>query len=104
MSRQKLITKLPEQRRTPSLTPPIDRTRSTRTTLYPPILQLQRMLGNRRLAQLIRTKRVTPQGKIIGIQRKLTVGAANDQYEQEAHHVAHQVMSMSDSAISPKGD
>jgi peptidoglycan hydrolase-like protein with peptidoglycan-binding domain len=53
-------------------------------------------LGNRRVAQLIRARRLTPQGKIIGLQRKLTVGAADDQYEQEADHVANRVMSMPD--------
>ena len=44
-----------------------------------PILQLQRTLGNRRLEQLIQAKQLTPEGKIIGLQRKLTVSAANDQ-------------------------
>ena len=57
-----------------------------------PIPQLQRILGNQRVAQLIQAKRLTPQGKIIGLQRKLTVGAADDQYEQEADRVARQVM------------
>ena len=52
-----------------------------------PILQPQRTLGNQRVAQLIRARRLTPQGGIIGLQRKLTVGAADDQYEQEADRV-----------------
>ncbi len=66
------------------------------------ILQLQRTLGNQRVAQLIQAKRITPEGKIIGLQRKLTVGAADDQYEQEADHVARQVVSMPDSvAMAP---
>ena len=77
-----------------------------------PILQLQRMLGNRRVAQLIQAKRLTPEGKIIGLQRKLTVGAADDQYEQEADRVARQVMNTSDAvaahsmqrAMSPEED
>ena len=60
-----------------------------------PILQLQRTLGNQRVAQLIKAKRLTPEGKILGLQPILTVGAANDQYEHEADHVARQVMSMS---------
>ncbi|WP_218141522.1 eCIS core domain-containing protein [Nitrosovibrio tenuis] len=51
------------------------------------------------MTQLIRAKRITPQGKIIGNQRKLTVGASNDQYEQEADHVARQVMSISDPVV-----
>ncbi|MBA4142858.1 MAG: DUF4157 domain-containing protein [Nitrosospira sp.] len=62
-----------------------------------PILQLQRTLGNRRVAQLIQAKHLTPEGKIIGLQPKLTVGAADDQYEQEADRVARQVVSMPDS-------
>src|SRR5262249_13361778 len=41
-----------------------------------PIPQLQRTLGNRRVAQLIQARRLTPEGKIIGLQRKLTVSAA----------------------------
>jgi hypothetical protein len=64
-----------------------------------PIAQLQRMLGNRRVAQLIQAKQLTPEGKILGLQRKLTVGAADDQYEQEADRVAHQVMSIPHTSI-----
>ena len=63
-------------------------------------LQLQRLLGNRRVGNLIQTERLSAQGKIIGIQPKLTVGAANDQYEQEADRVARQVMTMPDSAVN----
>ncbi len=59
-----------------------------------PILQLQRLLGNQRVAQLIQARRLTPQGRIIGLQPKLVVGAADDQYEQEADRVARQVMTM----------
>jgi hypothetical protein len=64
-----------------------------------PILQLQRALGSRRVAALIQTKRLTPQGKIIGLQRELIVGAADDRYEQEADRVAAQVTRMSIPAI-----
>ena len=46
------------------------------------------MICNRRVAQLIQAKRLTPDGKMIGLQRKLTVGAADDQYEQEADRMA----------------
>src|SRR5690348_6000932 len=68
-----------------------------------PFLQLQRTLGNRRVGQLIQAKRLTPEGRIIGggmigLQPKLTVGAADDQYEQEADRVARQVMGMADTA------
>lgn len=62
------------------------------------ILQLQRTLGNRRVARLIRAGRLTPQGNIIARQRKLIVGAADDQYEQEADRAARQVMTMPDGA------
>ena len=61
---------------------------------YPPIA-LEMLLGNQRVAQLIQAKRLTPEGGIIGLQRKLTVGAANDQYEQEADRVARQVLNTS---------
>ncbi|WON73533.1 DUF4157 domain-containing protein [Nitrosospira sp. Is2] len=62
-----------------------------------PILKLQRTLGNQRVAQLIRAKRLTPEGKITVLQPKLTVGAADDQYEQEADRVARHVVRMPDS-------
>ena len=65
-----------------------------------PVLQLQRMLGNQRVAQLIQAKRLTLQGKILGLQPKLTVSAAADQFEQEADHVASQVLSMPDAAAA----
>ena len=65
-----------------------------------PALQLQRTLGNQRVGELIQAKRLTPEGGIIGLQPKLTVGAANDQYEQEADHVARQVMSMPESTAA----
>lgn len=60
-----------------------------------PFLQLQRALGNRRVAELIQAKRLTHEGRIMDcrmsrIQPKLTVGAA-DQYEQEADRVSRQV-------------
>ena len=55
------------------------------------------------MGNLIQTERLSAQGKIIGIQPKLTVGAANDQYEQEADRVARQVMTMPDSAVNSQG-
>src|SRR5262245_66625580 len=67
----------------------------------PPIHQLQRLVGNRRVAQLIQAKRLTPDGKMIGLQRKLTVGAAHDPYEQEADRVARHVMHTSDAVAAP---
>ncbi|GAB1719066.1 MAG: hypothetical protein NTAFB09_07970 [Nitrosospira sp.] len=64
-------------------------------------------MGNRRVAQLIQAKRLTPEGRIMDrgieinrIQPKLAVGAADDQYEQEADRVARQVMSMPDASPS----
>ena len=65
-----------------------------------PILQLQRTLGNHRVGQLIKAGRLTPDGKIMGLQPKLTVGAADDQYEREADRVARKVVSMPDSATT----
>src|SRR5688500_689423 len=65
-------------------------------TLPSSISKLQRTLGNQRVTQLIQARRLTPEGRILGLQPKLTVGAANDQYEQEADRVAGQVMSMPD--------
>lgn len=74
----------------------IARRESRSAAVLHPILHLQQTLGNRRVAQLLQAKRLTPQGKIVGLQRKPTVGAANDHYEQEADHVAHRVLSMPD--------
>jgi outer membrane protein OmpA-like peptidoglycan-associated protein len=68
-----------------------------------PILQLQRTLGNRHVTELIHAKRLTPQGTILGLQRKLTVGEAGDQYEQEADRIADQVLRMPDPAQSSPG-
>src|SRR5713101_358259 len=110
---QQLLTESPEktQQHVESREPRSDSAQSFQGGLHP-ILQLQRMLGNRRVAQLIQAKRLTPEGKIIGFQRKLTVGAADDQYEQEADRVARQVMNTSDTvaansmqrAMSPEED
>src|SRR3954447_25543805 len=63
-----------------------------------PVLQLQRTLGNQRVGDLIQARRLISDGRIVGVQPKLTVGAADDQYEQEADHVARQVMSMPEPA------
>src|SRR5215469_508459 len=66
---------------------------------HSPILQLQHTLGNQRVAQLIQAKRLTPDGKIVGLQQKLS-GGADNQYERsptnlkltghELTHVVHQ--------------
>lgn len=102
MSQQFLI-KSPEKQRLAPPSPQPAPARSFRGKLPSPILQLQlqRTLGNRRVAQLIRARRLTPQGKIIGLQRKPTVGAADAQYEQEADQVARRVVKMPD-AVSAK--
>ena len=65
-----------------------------------PIPQLQKMLGNQRVAQLIQAKRVTPDGKIIGLQPKQMFGAADDRYDQEVDRAARQVMNTQDGQIS----
>ena len=52
------------------------------------------------IARLTQAKRLAPEGRSITLQPKLTIGAANDQYEHEADHVARQVMSMSDTAAA----
>jgi len=57
-------------------------------------------LGNRRVAQLIQAKRLTPEGKIIGFQRKHIVSPAHSQYEQEADRVARQVVNTAHASAS----
>lgn len=64
-----------------------------------PIIQLQRTLGNRAVAELIRTKRLTREGRFSSVQPKLTVGAPNDRYEQEAERISKQVVAMPDPAV-----
>lgn len=49
-------------------------------------------------ARIFQGGRPSPQGRIIGLQPKLTVGAADDPYEQETDRVARQVMPMPDTA------
>ena len=63
-------------------------------------LELHRRLGNRRVAQLIQAKRLTPEGKIIGFQRKQIVSTAHDQYEQEADRVARKVVNTAHASAS----
>ncbi|SEL12378.1 DUF4157 domain-containing protein [Nitrosovibrio tenuis] len=104
---QQLLDKSPEKQQLPLSALSATRPASARRfqgELPSPILQLQRTLGNRRVAQLLQAKRLSADGTVVGLQRKLTVGAANDQYEQEADRVAHQVMSMSDSAVHLQRD
>jgi hypothetical protein len=57
------------------------------------IFQLQRTIGNRRVAQLIQAKRLATQAKM-NIQRKMT-GAVIEPSEQEADHIAHEVTCLS---------
>jgi outer membrane protein OmpA-like peptidoglycan-associated protein len=75
-----------------------------------PFFQLQDALGNRRVAELIRAKRLTPEGRIIDgrtassgrgcLQPKLAVGPSEDRYEQEADRIARKVMSVPNAALA----
>lgn len=56
------------------------------------ILHLQRTIGNRAVARLIKSGT---------IQAKLTIGKPNDIYEKEADSVADRVMSMPEGALAP---
>jgi hypothetical protein len=111
---QKRLTKSPEKtkQRMAHRGSRSDSARLFHGEIHSPILQLQRTLGNQRVAQLIQAKCLTPQGKIIGLQPKLTGGAADDRYEQETDRVARQVMTTPDAvaansmqrAMSPEED
>ena len=87
-------------------------TQSVQGVSHSPLLQLQRTMGNQRVAQLIQAKRLTPQGKVLNLQPKLTVGSADGHLEQEADRVARQVVSTPDAvatnsiqrAIAPEED
>ena len=74
-----------------------DSVRSFHEGLHP-ILQLHRTLGNQRVARLIQARRLTAQGKILRLQPKLTIGAADDQCEQEADRVADEATRTPESA------
>ena len=101
MTTQKIVTETPEktQQYVKSSDPRSDSATSFQEGLHS-IARLQRILGNRYVTRLIHAKRLTPEGKIIGLQRKLTVGAADDQYEQEADLVARQVMRIPDAVVA----
>src|SRR5215468_5504515 len=58
------------------------------------ILDLQQTLGNQAIQRLLAEGRLNVGGH--PVQAKLTVGAPDDEYEQEADQVAHQVMTMPD--------
>ena len=96
---QQLLTESPEKtkQQTSHREVTAEASRSVHDGSPSPILRLHRALGNYRVSQLIQAKRLTPQGKILNLQPKLTVGAADDQYEQEADRVARHVVSMPDS-------
>lgn len=102
---QKLVTDSPEktQRHVESRETNPDSAQSFQSGVHP-VAQLQRTLGNRNVAKLIQAKRLTAGGKIIGLQRKLTVGAADDRYEQEADRVARQVMNTSDAMATASAE
>jgi hypothetical protein len=65
------------------------------------VFRLQRALGNQRVAQLIKAQRLEPDGKIVGLQPKLNVGATDGRYEQEADRIAREMVSMPDPAPTP---
>lgn len=59
----------------------------------PSVMDLQRMVGNRGTQQLLAQRKAeSAGGASLFIQTKMTVGAANDSYEQEADQVANQVV------------
>ncbi|BFU95593.1 MAG: hypothetical protein NTNFB02_23150 [Nitrospira sp.] len=68
-------------------------TTSTRSTRHS-ILQFQQTLGNHTVQRLIQAKRIDPLRSSGYLQPKLVVGAAGDEYEQEADHIANRVMTM----------
>ncbi|MBN1136786.1 MAG: DUF4157 domain-containing protein [Anaerolineae bacterium] len=57
------------------------------------VIALQRVAGNRAVSRMIQAQSL--------VLRKLTVGAANDHYEQEADRVAEQVLSVPTPATQP---
>lgn len=64
---------------------PVSSQRSTAPQYSHPVIQLQQKIGNQAVQRLLQSRH---------IQAKLTIGAPNDKYEQEADRVADQVMRM----------
>jgi hypothetical protein len=64
------------------------------------ILQLQRAVGNHRVAELISSGQVTRDGRLLPIRTKLRVGAPNNSCEREAERVSRQVASIPDAEVS----
>ncbi len=64
----------------------------SRETVDGRILQLQRAIGNRRVAELVGSGQITRDGRLLPIQTRLRVGAPDDIYEKEADAVAEQVL------------
>ncbi len=56
-----------------------------------PVLELQRALGNRRVAELIRAKRLSPQGNILPLRPSLTIAATHDRNDKRAEEVQQPV-------------
>ncbi len=83
--------KRPERENSPQVGPEMSAGLLQQGLAYPEklnprtILHLQRTVGNRAVARLLETR---------SLQAKMTVGAADDSYEQEAERVAQQVLSM----------
>jgi outer membrane protein OmpA-like peptidoglycan-associated protein len=75
-----------------------------------PFLQLQGTLGNRRVAELIQAKRLTPEGRIIDggatgrgmgcLRPKPAMDSPEGQYEQEASHIAREMMGRPNGALA----
>jgi hypothetical protein len=69
------------------------------------LVKLQQFIGNSGVQRVLGQSRVDmPQRPAHFIQTKLTVGAADDQYEQEADSVAKDVMKMPDTAQRAEED
>ena len=64
---------------------------------------LQRTLGNQWVAELIKTGRLTPEGKITWLQPKLTVGAADDLLSNSCQCCAQKWQSLGKKDESDKG-
>ncbi|MFZ0745265.1 MAG: EndoU domain-containing protein, partial [Terracidiphilus sp.] len=56
------------------------------------VLRLQRAVGNRKVAELIRSRQISRDGTFVPIRPKLSVGATDDPHEREAEHVARQAV------------
>lgn len=87
------LTELPETRE------PLQESSRSHQSADGRILNLQRALGNRKVAEFIHSQQISRNGRLVPIQPKLRVGAQDDPYEREAEPVPRQFVTAPDATL-----